>query len=189
MLLHESLFYERCNPIQGVCSLCGDPSGPFTLEDRFTGKGFALQRWPFCEKCRTAARASSPDADLLACKYLIFLRWIMSAYRLERRPGAQHVYRITPKKQIDMPIRIGISSFHAKKNNTEHRSGFDRPNEIPSNPGTPGREHYNGGTLREILGEGRALRNEAKDETEKLTAEADMPTAANCRHALTLHME
>ena len=163
----ETLIFAR-NPPGDRCSLCGSRAGPFTLEDRFTGKDFSLQRWPYCARCRSASQVSNPDADLVAQKYLVFLRWVMAGYRLERQRSG-NVYRIVPKRKFDMSTRTGIGLIHAKKNNLKYRSGFDRSNEDTGRQGAPGCEHYDGGSLRDVSAKGREIRQEAKGKTEDLT--------------------
>lgn len=152
------------------CCLCSE-NGTIT-EQRPSGRGGRMQTWRYCESCWAECQGTGADLDLICAKYLCFVRWLMAAYRLERRGSRGRVYRIVPKKHIDMSIRTGISFNHGKtKNNIEHRSGFDRPNEISGNPRAPGCIHDHRGTLPDVSGEGREIRSEAE---ENLTAEAGL---------------
>jgi hypothetical protein len=87
--------YESPDPATDTCCLCGDRQGPFTFENRPTGPGLWPQRWAYCEIC-AARRESIPDPEQQAVRYLVFLRWLMSGYRLRRCAFGPNGYRIVP---------------------------------------------------------------------------------------------
>jgi len=97
MPLPETSMHQRGTQSLDKCSICENLIGPFILEDRPTGKDLILQRWAYCEACWDSSQITAMDSDLAAQRYLVFSRWVMSAYRLERRrTGVRHAYRIVP---------------------------------------------------------------------------------------------
>ena len=109
-------------PNAGQCSLCNvSINGNAVWEARASGKDGRIQRWPYCPRCWSAQSDAEIDEVLLANRLLAFLRWILAGYRLERRPGAGGVYRIVPKKRIDLRNDVMLEIPHANTSSEDER--------------------------------------------------------------------
>ena len=93
----EILTFQRGTPRTDRCCLC-DKREVSQIETRCTGKDGEVQQWSYCSSCWSMEQEGGSDPDLVAQKYLVFLRWIFAGYRLERRPSAGRIYRIVPKR-------------------------------------------------------------------------------------------
>lgn len=69
MPLPDTLVYERCKPDLRTCCICGSQAGPFTFEDRLTGKDKAPQKWAWCRECWERRIAETKDTDPIVCQW------------------------------------------------------------------------------------------------------------------------
>ncbi len=87
-------------PRQDLCCLCGKPErspSDFVLERRPSGRDFALQAWSYCASCWNETAGVVVDHDLVAARYLAFLRFLILGRPLPRTVSTNHSFRIPPK--------------------------------------------------------------------------------------------